>query len=247
MKALAVVILLALVLLSVAAVFLMLAAVISRVRRRSAGKRSSRLNRSAPGMIVPSETLAEYHGGIEETSDASIRELFKEGLALKQKGDFGHAVKAFGRCLKGNLTSEEETGLLVTIGNCQFAANRLEPAREHYEKAHSLAARSEDEKGKLSSLINLGLLSASARKWDEAIKNYNDAVALDRKLGYAKGEAIDLNTLALLYENKGDLKSALTHYNGSIEIFRKLKDVEKTELVEENIRRLKTLLEKTSA
>lgn len=248
MKALAVVILLALVLLSIAAVLLMLAAVVSRVRRRkSAGKRSSRLNRSTPGMIVPSRTLAEYHGGLDKASDVSIRESFQKGLSLKRQGDFRKAVKVFGRCLSGNLTPEEETGLLLTIGNCYFAANELEPAREHYEKAHNLAARSEDEKGKLSSLINLGLLSASARKWEQAIRNYRDAVILDRKLGLDKGEAIDLNTLALLYENKGDPKSALAHYNASVEIFRKLKDAEKTELVENNIGRLKSLLEKTSA
>ena len=240
MKALAVVILLALVLLSIAAVLLMLAAVISRVRRRKPDqKRTSVRDRSAREMRVPYENLAQYYGGTDKTSDAYVRELFQKGLSLKQKGDFREAARTFEECFSGNLTPQEETGLLVTIGNCYFASNKHDDAREHYEKARSLAARSEDDRGKLSTLINLGLLFASARNWDEAIKNYHDAVALDRKLGFAKGEAIDLNTLALLYENKGDLKSALAHYEASAEIFRELKHVDKIELVQNNIKRVK--------
>lgn len=248
MKALAVVILLALVLLSAAAVLLMLAALISRVRRRkSTQKRSSGKDRNARGMSVPYETLAEYYGGVDKTSDADVRKLFEEGLSLRQKGDFRQAIEAFRKCLNGNLTADERAGLLLTLGNCHFAAEEWDQAREHYEKTRSLARESGHKKARLSALLNLGLLSAVNRKWDKAIKNYHDAIDLDRSLGFAKGEAIDLNTLALLYENKGDLKSALAHYNSSIEIFRKLKDIEKAELVEENIRRLKSLLEKTSA
>jgi tetratricopeptide (TPR) repeat protein len=248
MKALAVVILLVLVLLSIAAVLLMLAAVISRVRRRKSGqKRSPGRDRRARGMSVPCETLAEYYGGVDKTSDANVRKLFEEGLSLKQKGDFRQAMMAFGKCLNGNLTADEKTGVLLALGNCHFAAEEWDQAREYYEKARSLARESGNERARLSTLLNLGLLSALDRKWDRAIKNYHDAIDLDRELGFAKGEAIDLNTLALLYENKGDLKSALAHYNSSIEIFRKLKDIEKAELVEENIRRLKSLLEKTSA
>ncbi|MGB7062952.1 MAG: tetratricopeptide repeat protein [Candidatus Zixiibacteriota bacterium] len=248
MKTLAVVILLALVFLSAAAVLLMLVALISRVRRRkSVGRRLSRKDRSASGMIVPSGMLAEYHGGIDKVADASIRELFEKGLSLKQNRSFLQAVNAFKKCLNGNLTSEQEAGLLVAIGNCYFAANKYAQAREHYEKASGLATQSGNEKGRLSSLINLGLLSAVGRKWDEGIKSFGEAIALDRKLGYAKGEAIDLNTLALLYENKGESEYALTHYKASLLIFEKLDDGEKVELVENNIRRVISLVEKTSA
>ncbi|MGB2769040.1 MAG: hypothetical protein WBC88_04870 [Candidatus Zixiibacteriota bacterium] len=240
MKALAVVILLALVLLSVAAVLVMLAAIISRVLRgKSSRRKSSRLDEGARGQIVPSQMLAEYHGGLDKAADARIRGPFEKGLSLKQNRSFLQAVNAFKKCLNGKLTSEQEAGLLVAIGNCYFVANKYARAREHYEKADRLAEQSANEKGKLASLVNLGLLCAVERKWDEGIKGFGEAIALDRKLGYAKGEAIDLNTLALLYESKGESEYALTHYKASLLIFKKLSDGEKVELVENNIRRVK--------
>lgn len=248
MKAVVLTILLALILLSVAAVLLMLAAVISRVLRgKSSRRRSSKLDERAQGQIEPSGMLAEYHGGLDKIADARIKGLFEKGLSLRQNRSFLQAVNAFKKCLNANLTSEQEAGLLVAIGNCYFAANKYAQAQEHYGKAIGLATQSGNEKGRLASLVNLGLLCAVERKWDEGIKSFGEAITLDRKLGYAKGEAIDLNTLALLYENKGESEYALTHYKASLLIFKKLDDGEKVELVENNIRRVISLVEKTSA
>jgi tetratricopeptide (TPR) repeat protein len=247
MKTLSIAILSVLVLLSVAAVLLMLAGVISRVLREKSGRRRLRgSGQGARGQIMPSRMSAEYHGGLEKVRDTEMGELFQKGLSLKQRGRFLEAADVLRECLKKNPTSEQETGLLVTIGSCYLGASEHAQAREHYEKADRLAARSEDEKGRLASLINLGLVAVAERQWDEAIKCYQEAIALERKLGYRKGEAIDLNTLALLHENQGDMDSALAHYGASIEIFRKLKDVEKIELVERNIKRVRGLAEKAS-
>lgn len=240
MKALAVVILLVLVLLSIAAVLLMLAGVISRVLREKSRRRRSR--GSGPGaqeQIVPSHMAAEYYGDVERFRDSPTKQLLEKRLSLKQKGGFAEAADELSLFPGADLTPKQEIGRLVTIGNCYLAANKYMQARDRYEKAKNLAARSKDEKGRLASLINLGLVSAAEKKWDEAIGHYQEAIALDQSLGYAKGEAIDLNTVGLLHESNGDLDSALTHYSASVEIFRKLKDVEKTELVENNIRRVK--------
>jgi tetratricopeptide (TPR) repeat protein len=242
MKILSIALLLVLVLLSAAALLLMLGGVISRVlREKSRRKGPPGSGRRGRGRIVPSRMAAEYYGGLDKARDAEIRNLFEKALSLKHTRRFRKAVDLLTQGLKEDLTSEQEIGTLVTIGNCHLGANNYLQAREHYQKANRQAGRSADEKGKLSSLVNLGLVSAAEKKWDEAIGFYQEAIALDRKLGYAKGEAIDLNTLGLLCENRGDLDGALTHYSASIEIFRKLKDVEKTELVENNIERVKNL------
>jgi len=182
--------------------------------------------------------LAEYHGGLKKATDRKLKLLFEKGLALKKRGRFRTAITAFEECLKRDLTPRQQTGLLVTTGNCHFAVNQLPSAQDCYRKAGLLSAESNDENGRLSCLINLGLAGAADKRWDEAIANYHEAISLDQKLGQTRGEAIDLNTLGLLYENKGDLESALAHYTASQLIFRKLDEGEKVELVENNIGRI---------
>jgi tetratricopeptide (TPR) repeat protein len=247
MKILSIALLLLLALLSAAAVLLMLTGVISRVlREKSRRGRSRGSGQRAQEEIVPSHMAAEYYGDVERFRDSPTKQLLEKGLSLKQKAGFAKAADKLSMFPQADLTPQQEIGRLVSIGNYYLAANKYRQARDRYEKAKDLAAQSGDERGKLASLINLGLVSAAEMKWDEAITFYQQAIALDRSLGYSRGEAIDLNTLALLQENRGDLNSALTHYSASVEIFRKLKDVEKTELVERNIKRIRTLAKKTS-
>jgi len=242
LKILSIALLLLLVFLSAAAVLLMLAGVISRVLREKSRRRSRVSGQPAQEQIVPSHMAAEYSGDVERFRDSPTKQLLEKELSLKQKAGFAKAADKLSMFPQADLTPQQEIGRLVSIGNYYLAANKYRQARDRYEKAKNLAAQSGDQRGKLASLINLGLVSAAERKWDEAISFYQQAIALDRSLGYSKGEAIDLNTLALLQENRGDLNSALTHYSASIEIFRKLKDVEKTELVENNIERARKLV-----
>lgn len=185
--------------------------------------------------------LAEYHGGLRKATDQKLKLLFEKGLVLKRKERFRSAITAFEECLKRNLTPRQQTGLLVTTGNCHFAVNQFSPAQDCYRKAGLLSAESNDENGRLSCLINLGLVGAADKRWDEAITNYHEAISLDQKLGHVSGEAVDLNTLGLLYENKGDLESALAHYVASRLIFKRLNERKKVELVENNMHRIESL------
>jgi tetratricopeptide (TPR) repeat protein len=242
MKILSIALLLLLVLLSAAAVLFMLTGVISRaLREKSRWGKSRGSDRSAQEQIVASHMAAQYHGDVEISRDSPTKQLLDKRLSLKQKRGFARVADELSLSPGEGLTPKQEIGRLVTVGNYYLAANKYRQARDRYEKARNLAAQAGDERGRLASLINLGLVSAAEKRWDEAIGFYQNAVALDRKLGYRKGEAIDLNTLALLYESKGDLDGALAHYGTSIEIFRQLKDVEKIELVENNIERVKKM------
>lgn len=237
MKIIVLILFLFLVLISIVAVLLMLVSAFIRVRRR----KTSKTVRSAQRLIIPFWMVAEYYGDLRKASDEKIKNLFEEGLSFKQKGKFSEAIKIFKKCLGENVSFEQNIGLLLIIGNCYFAMNKLSRAQECYEKADSFSRESGNENGRLSCLLNLGLVCATNERWDEAIKNYHEAINLDRKLGYAKGEAIDLNTLALLYEHKGDFEGALSHYTNSLGIFEKLNYREKTGLVEDNIERVKNL------
>lgn len=231
-----------LVLLSIVAVLALVVGVLGRLRRGKArSKRYHQGRASSDKQAITFDMLAEYYGGLRKAADRRLKLLFEKGLALKKKGKFPSAIRAFEECLKENLTPRQQTGFLVTVGNCHFAMDEHDLAKDCYEKADRVSTRANDQKGKLSCLINLGLVSAAHRRWGEAIENYKQAILLDQKLGHASGEAVDLNTLGLLYQNRGDLQTAMTHYNSSLLILRKLNDKEKLNLVERNVQRLKDL------
>ena len=243
MKTIVLIFFILLVLLSIVAVLALVTGVLGRLRRGKArSKRHHRGRVSSQKQAITSDMLAEYYGGLRKAADGRLRMLFEKGLALKKKGKFPSAIRAFEECLKENLTPRQQTGFLVTVGNCHFAMDEHDRAKDCYEKAGRVSTRANDQKGKLSCLINLGLVSAAHRRWGEAIENYKQAILLDQKLGHASGEAVDLNTLGLLYENRGDLKTAMTHYNSSLLILRKLNDQKKMGLVENNIQRVRKLI-----
>jgi tetratricopeptide (TPR) repeat protein len=242
MRTLIIVVFVFLVSASILAVAAMLAGLVSRMRR--AGEKAARFGTrdSRTGERMWSHRmLAEYHGGLKEAADRRLGLMFKKGLALKNKGRFRSAIETFERCLAENRTPRQHAALLLTTGNCYYAADDLPTAEEHFHKAGLISMESNDDNAHLSSLINLGIVSAAGSRWEEAIAHYHQAIGLDQKLGHISGEAIDLNTLGLLYENKGDLEAALTHYTASCLIFEKLDDTEKLRLVENNVQRVRSV------
>jgi tetratricopeptide (TPR) repeat protein len=239
MKAVVLIIYLLLMFLSIAAVFVLVKGILRRIRKRR-DKISGDQRAHVRSKIYP-RMLAEYYGGLKKTSDRRLGILFDKGLKLRKKGKIQSAIEAFQRCIKENPTPKQQSGLLVTTGNCYFAANQLDSAEDCYQGAGRISAESNDQNGRLSSMINLGFVNAAREKWDDAISIFHQAVAIDQKLGHVSGEAIDLNTLGLFYENKGDLEKAMVHYTASLLIFRKLNDKGKIELVERNIQRIENL------
>lgn len=242
MKILALVLFALLILLSIGAVLLLVAALASRVRRAKSVRRNrSRTDKGNAAAVIPFKMLAEYYGGLKRSSNEQLGKLFEKGLSLKRRRKFPEAIRIFERCLEATLTPDQKSGIMITTGNCYFSLDKLDLAKSYYEMADRFSRESDNSNGKLSCLVNLGLAYAADHNWDDAIRNYDEAIDLDKKLGYTAGEAIDLNTLALLYENKGDFETALTHYTASLQIFERLNDGKKAKLVEDNIRRVRTL------
>jgi len=237
MKTIVLIFFLILVLLSVAAVLLMLASALSRALRRKTNKTRAEIEIR----IFPDRMLAEYYGGLRKTASPKTLDLFEKGLSHKRNGEFHSAVRIFEECLNDSPTHVQKTGILVTLGNCHFALQELNRARAYYQKAETLSIETDDRIGRLACTINLGLVYAAEKRWSESIENYHRVIELDRNMNYLSGEAIDLNTLGLLYQTSEDPKNALRHYEQSLSIFERLKDHKKAQLVEDNIRRLENL------
>ena len=237
MKTIVLIFFLILVVLSVAALMLMLASALNRAFKRKTDKRRAEIR----SRMFPHHMLAEYYGGIRKTAGSKNTELFEKGLLHKRNGEFQPAIKLFEECLNDNPSREHKIGIYVTLGNCHFALQELNRARAHYQKGETLSIESDDSTGRLACTINLGLTCAAEKRWSEAIGNYHRVVDLDRGMNQLAGEAIDLNTLGLLYQTSGDPKSALKHYKQSQTIFEKLNDHKKARLVEDNIRSLGNL------
>jgi tetratricopeptide (TPR) repeat protein len=224
---------------SIIAVLFALLSLLRRLGRRGSGKTYKSQTRSRNRrLFFSSSKTAEYYADLRQSSSKEVKELFERGIHLKQKGKYLEAISTFEKCLDEDMTPMQRAGLLITVGNCHFAVDRLDVAKSSYEKAWYLSENSKGKSGRLACLVNMGLVSAANGEWSEAIGNYQKAIQLDRELGYSNGEAIDLNNLALIYETRGDLENALKCYNDSFLIFEKLGERKGMEIVKENIRKL---------
>ena len=214
-----------------------------------------RLRRGTPGRTNDSQTpngnrrgtfssgkAAEYYADLGQATNGKLKELFEQGMDFRRKRKFSKAIGTFEKCLYEDVTPMQKAGLLVSMGNCYFAVDKLDLAKNHYEKALYLSDDSNGERGRLACLVNLGLIFAASGEYKQAIDSYRRAIELDRELNFLKGEAIDRNSLALIYEASGDSENALKCYNDSLFVFEKLADQEHMEIVKRNIGKLESLI-----
>ncbi len=224
---------------SIIAVLFALFSLLKRLRRKAPGGTDES---QAPGgnetLVFSANKAAEYYADLGQATNGKLKELFEQTMHFRRKRRFLKAIRTCEKCLHEAVTPIQKAGLLVTIGNCHFAVDKLGPAKSHYERALGLLDDSRGKRGRLACLVNLGLVYAANGEYNQAINNYRRAIELDRELNYPNGEAIDLNSLALTYEASGDSESALKCYNGSLLIFERLDDPQRMETVKRNIREL---------
>jgi tetratricopeptide (TPR) repeat protein len=228
---------------SIIAVLFALFSLFRRLRRRTSGRTADSQTRSGNRRgLFSSSKAAEYYADLGQVTDGKLRELFEQGNDFKRKRKFPKAIRTFEKCLYEDVTPIQKAGLLVTVGNCYFAADKLGLAKGHYQKALRLSDDSNGKRVRLACLVNLGLVFAAGGEYNQAIESYRRAIELDRQLNSLQGEAIDRNSLALIYEVSGDLENALKCYNDSLLVFGKLADQEHMEVVKRNIERLEKLI-----
>ena len=228
---------------SIIAVLFALFSLFRRLRRRtSSGTDESQARSGNRRLVFSPSKAAEYYADLGQATNGKSKELFEQGMHFRRKRKFLKAIGTFEKCLYEDVTPMQKAGLLVTMGNCYFATDKLPLAKSHYEKALHLSDDSNGERGRLACLVNLGLIFAASGEYKQAIDSYRRAIELDRELNFLKGEAIDRNSLALIYEASGDLESALKCYDDSLFVFEKLVDEKHMEVVKRNIEKLEDLI-----
>ena len=82
--------------------------------------------------------IAEYLDGLP-SAEPEIRDPFTEGMAHKDKYEYGEAIRLFRQALAQGATGSQKAALLGLIGECFYEQAELEEAEGHYREAEAAA------------------------------------------------------------------------------------------------------------
>ncbi|MFK8016786.1 MAG: CHAT domain-containing protein [Gammaproteobacteria bacterium] len=102
-------------------------------------------------------------------------------VILTDRGELVTAAQRCDRALRLRRDAADEWRVARTLNNVARVQDRLgnsDIARAHHREALEIYQRTEDHKGRVTSLINLGVLETNTKHHAQALKHYESAVAL---------------------------------------------------------------------
>ena len=88
--------------------------------------------------------IAEYLDGLPQ-APPKIKDPFTEGMAHKEKYEYGEAIRLFRQALAEGATGSQKAALLGLIGGCFYQQGELEEAEGHYKEAEVTALEAHDQ------------------------------------------------------------------------------------------------------
>ena len=166
----------------------------------------------------------DYYGGLPESPNLKVKEVFEKGRKYKQEYRFDEAIKEFKRYLELDPTDEEKGALYILIGNCAYSQSRYEEALIWYEKAIKITERIGDQAGLAATYSNIGLIHYVQGNYQEALKWYEMSIEITKKIGDKAMLATTYNNIGAIYDAQGNYQSALKWYEKSSKICEEIGD-----------------------
>jgi CHAT domain-containing protein/Tfp pilus assembly protein PilF len=116
----------------------------------------------------------------------------------------------------------DEQGLahaLLSLGSLYSDLSRLDPARESYERARSLAISCGDRRAQAIALVGDGRLLVRRGDYQEALDTFAAALALLEPMGDAVWEGSTLTGIGMVYQFMGETRLALKYWERALRIF----------------------------
>ena len=144
---------------------------------------------------------------------SAAKEYLEESIQLIDESDYGHSYN------------------LTLLGKAYSELGDLSLAKEYYQKAISIADKSQSKMEKSKAQIGLAEVLGDQRLYREAISNYSDGLELAKETEVYREQAAAYEGLSRMYEATGEYKEAL-QANG---LFIALKDTIRADNYEKNI------------
>ncbi len=141
----------------------------------------------------------DYYGGLPESLNLKVKEVFEKGKRYKQEYRFDEAIEAFKRCLKLKPTDEEKGALYILIGNCFYNKSKYKEAFSWYNKGMDITKKTGDRAGLATTYNNIGLLHYAKGNYQEALKWSEKSVGIFKEVGSWHSVAVLLSNIGVLY------------------------------------------------
>ena len=198
----------------------------------------------------PKRALQSYEAAIKIQRKLGHRSweakyIASQGLIYQLQGKLEQALHTYNMALRINReigNKREEAGNLGNMGIIYNFQKKMEEALNAYGFAlqihRELGLRNEAAKD----LGNIGIVYQSQGRLEDALSAYEESLRVHKILGNLRGEAKDRNNIAVIYQAQAKTAEALTNYEEAYNLFLFLKSPLETEVIKENIAKLKAQL-----
>lgn len=139
--------------------------------------------------------------------------------------DYANAYRIGLRAAEAIGSARWEVVNLVGLGDANRILNRLDEARDYYQRAARVSARIGDRRSEGFALRGLGLLHEKSGRYEQAAEHYGRALAALRAAGSRRGEGMCLLSLGDCHRALGGFTEAVDHGFRALEVFRETGDL----------------------
>jgi tetratricopeptide (TPR) repeat protein len=152
--------------------------------------------------------------------------------ALWRAGRNEEALEMLDGAIDWRADTEPYSGILMTLGNVQWALGDIGSARSTYERVVAITD-SRAERGVARG--NLGLVEWNAGNLLESRRHFEASIAIHRERGSAENEGVGLSNLAIIEAEEGNNAEAIRLIKAAIEKHRLVGDVRSEALARTNL------------
>src|SRR5659263_67295 len=118
-------------------------------------KSQQALEKSIKPMNSPSPIpVMDFLDGLPQLDDIRKKEIFEAGMKLRDENKPMEAIKRFRLLLSSNPLEEQQSSLLILIGNCFILTGNQDEALGHYKEALKAAEKANNSGAKSVALGN---------------------------------------------------------------------------------------------
>lgn len=111
-----------------------------------------------------------------------------------------------------------------SIGSIYRVSNKLDEAKDYFEKSIKLRHATGDSVGLASSYNNIGIIYMMTAKYDTGMTYWGNSLDIKLAIGDSVGAATTMNNMAMYYRDIGETEKALDYFHRVLKIKKRVND-----------------------